>query len=42
MFKVIVLCAQDELNPLGWCVCAQSAKGIQLHEISTQQGHKTL
>lgn len=23
MLKVIILCAQDELDPLGWCVCTE-------------------
>lgn len=26
VLKVVVLCAQDELDTLGWCVCTQSGQ----------------
>lgn len=27
VLKVIVLCSQDKLDPLGWCVCTKSGQG---------------
>lgn len=36
MLKVIILCAQDELDSLGWCVCTESKKKSNVY---TEQTH---
>ena len=37
MFNVIIVCAQDELDSLGWCICR-----VKKYVVYTEQTHVTL